>query len=146
MDLDALIPIFVCVVLPVMIVWLVSRVRINETNRKAEILLKAVESGAAVDPNLLSPAGKQKTLKEKLLGTLNGACITSLLGVMLLIGGCLYCNAFGWGINAGPVAALPVMGGILLAIGIALFIVYFTGKKMLAKEIEAEEMKHTEAN
>ena len=31
------------------------------------------------------------------------------------------------------------MGCILLAIGVALFIVYFVGKKMLSKEIEAEE-------
>ena len=30
-------------------------------------------------------------------------------------------------------------GVILLAIGISLFIAYFSGKKMLAKEIEAEE-------
>ena len=31
------------------------------------------------------------------------------------------------------------MGSILLAVGVALFIVYFTGLKMLAKEMEAEE-------
>ena len=30
-------------------------------------------------------------------------------------------------------------GGILLAVGLGLFISYFAGKKMLAKEIEAEE-------
>ena len=36
---------------------------------------------------------------------------------------------------------LPVAGAVMLAIGIALFIVYFVGKKMLAKEIDAEEKK-----
>ena len=36
---DILIPIAICVVLPVTIVWIVSRVRQNETNRKAEIML-----------------------------------------------------------------------------------------------------------
>ena len=30
-------------------------------------------------------------------------------------------------------------GGVLLAVGIGLFISYYVGKKMLAKEIEAEE-------
>ena len=36
-------------------------------------------------------------------------------------------------------AVVPaVFGGIWLAIGISFFIVYFVGKKMLAKEIEAE--------
>lgn len=37
---DILIPIGVCVVLPVMIVWLINRTRQNETNRKTEIMLK----------------------------------------------------------------------------------------------------------
>ena len=33
----------------------------------------------------------------------------------------------------------PIAGVILLAVGIGLFISYFVGKKLLAKEIEAEE-------
>ena len=52
MDFDILLPIGVCVVLPVTIVWLIMRTRQNETNRKAEIMLKAIEAGVAVDPNL----------------------------------------------------------------------------------------------
>ena len=31
------------------------------------------------------------------------------------------------------------LGGVTLGIGIALFVVYFIGKRMLAKEIQAEE-------
>jgi hypothetical protein len=31
-----------------------------------------------------------------------------------------------------------ILGGILLGIGISLIIVFFVGKKMLAKEMEAE--------
>ena len=31
------------------------------------------------------------------------------------------------------------MGSILLAVGVALFIVFFTGQKLLAKEMEAEQ-------
>jgi hypothetical protein len=37
-----------------------------------------------------------------------------------------------------------MLGGILLAVGVALFIVYFSGKKMLAKEIAAEEKQIVE--
>ena len=37
-----------------------------------------------------------------------------------------------------------LLGIILLAMGIAFFINYFVGKKMLAKEIEAEESKFIE--
>ena len=43
-----LIPLGICVVLPVMIVWLVNRTRQNETNRKTEIMLKAIEAGATL--------------------------------------------------------------------------------------------------
>ena len=46
-----LIPLGICVVLPVMIVWLVNRTRQNETNRKTEIMLKAIEAGATIDAN-----------------------------------------------------------------------------------------------
>ena len=43
------VPVFVCVVLPIVIVWLVARTRQNEANRKAEIMLKAIEAGVPVD-------------------------------------------------------------------------------------------------
>lgn len=46
---EILVPIGICVVLPVMIVWLVNRTRQNETNRKTEIMLRAIESGATID-------------------------------------------------------------------------------------------------
>jgi hypothetical protein len=32
-----------------------------------------------------------------------------------------------------------IFGGLFLSIGISLFVVFFVGRKMLAKEIEAEE-------
>lgn len=50
----ALVFLGVFVALPVLIVWLVNRTRQNETNRKTELLLKAMESGTPIDPNLLA--------------------------------------------------------------------------------------------
>ena len=41
--MNILVPLGVCVVLPVLIVWLVTRVRKNETDRKAEIMIKAIK-------------------------------------------------------------------------------------------------------
>ena len=137
------IPVFICVVLPVTIVWLVARTKQNETNKKAEIMLKAIESGAQVDLEQFNTTVKKspKTIKQELLEKLNGACITSLMGAGFLILGILravdpmfashmFLNKF-W---------LPA-GAVLLAVGIGLFISYFVGKKLLAKEIEAEEKK-----
>ena len=48
---DIILPLFMCVVMPVTIVWLVMRTKQNETNKMAEIMLKAIETGTPVDPN-----------------------------------------------------------------------------------------------
>ena len=138
---EIIIPICVCVVLPVMIVWLVMRARQNETNRKAEIMLKAIESGADIDLSVFNPkAKKEKTVKQQLLGRLTGACVTSLLGIAMIVASLFTSkNPSIMMFDAEDLGGLVVMGSILLAIGIALFIAFFVGRKMLAKEIEAEE-------
>lgn len=139
---DILVPIFICVVLPVAIVWLIARTRQNETNRKAEIMLKAIESGAQVDMNQFNTQKKSpKTLKQELLDKLTGACVTTFMGIAFLIWAFIgyYNPEFTDGRLFNRLA--PVTGGVLFAIGIGLFISYFVGKKMLAKEIEAEEKK-----
>ena len=141
---DAIVPICICVVLPSIIIWLIGRVKQNETNRKAEIMLKALDNGAKIDTDFLKSQSSSRTIKERLLGRLTGACVTGLLGVAFLVGGILICNATSWSIEDGPMCLLAPIGGILLAIGIALFIVYFVGKRMLAKEMEAEEKQIVE--
>lgn len=141
---DVIVPICICVVLPSIIVWLIGRVKQNETNRKAEIMLKALDNGAKIDTDFFKSSSGSRTIKEQLLKRLTGACVTSLLGVAFLIGGILICNATSWSFDDGPMCLLAPIGGILLAIGIALFIVYFVGKRMLAKEMEAEEKQIVE--
>ena len=130
---DIWVPLGVCVVLPVLIVWIVGRVRQNETNRKAEIMLKAIENGTSIDPGLFETKKKKYSVKKDLLEKLNGACITSLMGSAFLI-------LFLLKVPIGYAAHyLPLAAALLLAVGIGLFISYFAGKKLLAKEIEAEE-------
>ena len=132
------VPVFVCVVLPIVIVWLVARTRQNEANRKAEIMLKAIEAGVPVDMSQFEPEKKKgsKSIKQELLDKLNGAIITGLMGIGFLVLGILraidpqFAFLNKWWLPAG---------GVLLAVGIGLFISYYVGKKMLAKEIEAEE-------
>ena len=139
---DILLPIFICVVLPVTIVWLVSRSKQNETNKKAEIMLKAIEAGVPVDMEQFNTEKKApKTIKQDLLEKLSGACITTLMGIAFI--GLYFFNEYGPGVPKGFFFenTAPVAGGVLLAVGIGLFISYFAGKKMLAKEIEAEEKK-----
>ena len=134
---DNLIPIGVCVVLPIFIVWLNLRAKTNETNRKAEVMLKAIEAGKDIDADYFKPAEKTKTVKGQLLGKLTGACITFFIGAIVFT--VVWLMSSQGSIDSEDILGLSVLGGILVAIGIALFISFFVGKKMLAKEIEAEE-------
>lgn len=130
--MDILIPISICCILPVMIVWLTMRTAQNETDRKAEVMIKAIEAGIALDANFFKAQQKrQKSLKERLLGRFTGACVSALIGIAMLITGILF--------SSNMLQFYVLCGGILLSVGIALFIAYFAGRKMLAKEIEAEE-------
>lgn len=126
----------ICVVLPIAIVWLINRRKTNETNRRAEILLKAIEAGSTVDLNLFQEPQKQRSIKEKLLDRLTAAWVATLVGLPIIAFGismyCLLDNP------AAGVLMIAGIGGIILAIGIALFGVYFAGKKLLATELEAE--------
>ena len=134
-----LVPLGICVVLPVLIVWLVTRTRQNETNKMTEIMLKAIESGATIDANFFKDAHKkQKSTKERLLNRLVWGCATSILGVGLAVLGIIQWAT--WDSTASNDSfILPlVFAGIFLAIGIALFIGFFVGRKMLAREMEAE--------
>ena len=128
-----LLPISICVILPVLIVFIIGRVRQNETNRRAEIVLKAIENGQSIDPELFKSPKAKTSIKRDLLEKLNGACITTLMGLAFLLLCLFKVTTFGFD------AFLPYAAAAMLAAGIGLFVSYFAGKKMLAKEIEAEE-------
>ena len=138
---EILIPIGICVVLPVMIVWLINRTRQNETNRKTEIMLKAIEAGATIDADFFKAQQDNKapkTIKERLLRRLSGGCICTLIGIAIGVVGIV--NHVNWDgqISSDSGVTAMIIGGVLLGIGISLIIVFFVGKKMLAKEMEAE--------
>lgn len=130
---SVLVPIFVCVILPVAIVFIVMNARKHEASRKAEVALKAIEAGAPVDPNFFTPARKRQGVKQKLLEQLTGACITSLMGAAFIAFYVVEKENF-----------LGFAGGVMLAVGTGLFISFFVGRKMMAREIETEEKELAE--
>ena len=133
---DIIVPIGICVVLPVMLVWLVTRVRRNGIDKKTEVMLKAIESGATIDSDLFKEAPKKrKSTKERLLNRLICGCAASIIGAALTAIGIIPWMT----LEDDTFAPLLIFGGISLAVGIALFIGFFVGRKMLAKEMEAEE-------
>ena len=139
-----LVPLGMFVALPVLIVWLVTRTRQNETNRKTELLLKAMECGATIDTNLFKSPMQSKSIKERLLRRLTAGCIFTLMGVVFIIVSIVNKVNLQPGMSNDSTVVPAAFAGIWLAIGISFFIVFFVGKKMMAKEIEAEEKALTE--
>ena len=131
-------------VLPIVVVWLVVRQRMNETNSRTQIVMAAIEKNPDMDiEELLKKFARSgKLLKEKLLTKLLWGTLSSLLGIGL-IGSGAWLGWVGGGGSNDPFAA-ACFGLIALGVGIAFLINYFIGKRMLAKEIEAEEKLLTE--
>ena len=143
-ELIGMLPIILCgCVLPIMVVWLVVRKKTNETNARTQIVTAAIEKNPDLDVEelLKKISPKKKLLKEKLLSKLFWGFITSLTGIGLTGLG-IYMKSSGLGIDVDVQTAIA-FGVILLAIGAAFIINYGVGRKMLAKEIEAEESKTT---
>jgi hypothetical protein len=129
---EILIPIGVAVVLPVAIVAIVFKSALASDRNRKEIILAALEKNPNLDVEDLVKRMKKsnKLIKEKLLARLERGCLCCLMGVAFVL---LYFflsvqNEF-----------LIITGAALIAVGIAFLISYFVGRRMLAKEMEAEQ-------
>ena len=134
-----LVPIACGCVLPIMVVWLAIRQSMNETNQRTQIVLAAIEKNPDMDIEELMKkiSPKKKLLKEKLLSKLLWGSIITFLGVAL-IGFCIV-QVFVGGMPTADLQQFSLFGAVLSGIGIAFLVNYYVGKRMLAKEIEAEE-------
>ena len=134
-----------CVFLPIisiMSVWLVMRNKANETNKRTEVLLAAIEKNSDLDIEALirKMNPKSKTTKERLMGRLLWGLVFIAIGASTLLSDIYHVYTTGGVI--GPVDLFT--SGCLLLIGISFVAVFFISKRMLAKEIEAEEKKALE--
>ena len=141
--MSLLIPIACGCILPIFAIWMGIRKEINESKNRTQVMLAAIEKNPDVEIEELMAkiSPKKKLLKEKLLTKLLWGCITFLVGLGL-VGFGVYLGVNNIGGSDDPTTAV-CFGLTLLAIGIAFLINYSIGKKMLAKEIEAEERKLT---
>lgn len=127
-----LVPIFVCVVLPVSIVLIVALTKINVEYRRTQIIIKAIEANKDVDTDKLIESLKnpQKTPRELRNARLLRGCIFSLIGLVIAILGIVNL-AFGTALNKDMVTSTFLFGGISLAIGVSYLIVWnVTGKQV----------------
>ena len=144
LDFVEMIPVIVCgCILPIMCVWLITRRKINESRDRTQIVTTVLEKHPDMDVEELMKkiSPKKKLLKEKLLFKLLVGSIASVVGIGLV--------AFGFFLTTqethrwNDVQTSIVFGVILLGIGAAFIINYGVGRKMLAKEIEAEQNQLT---
>lgn len=130
------------VVLPTIIVWLVSRYKKHEIDKRTEMALAAIEKDSDLDLEAFFRKMNlpTRTIKEKLLDKLLWGCIFTIFGV------CIYMALAVFGmvinsVNADMFIGLSMVAVPSLGIGIAFLINYFVGKKALKQEMEAE-LKH----
>lgn len=128
-----LVPIGVAVVLPIAIVAIVFRSALASERNRKEIVLAVLEKNPDIDVEQLMKNLKksEKLIKEKLLARLERGCLCCLMGVAFML---LY---FFLGVQSEDL--IVVVGAALIAIGIAFFVSYFVGRRMLAQEMEAEQ-------
>lgn len=140
---DILVPIFVAALMPVAVVYIVFWSVRNNDDRRADVLIKAIESGNIVDADKLAEAlGKpRKSPRELLNGRLLRGCIFSLIGSFLII---IDIVKICCGAEMGDyrVTTLFIFSGISLAIGISYLIVFSYAKRQL--EVEANNNVETE--
>lgn len=123
------VPLGLLVVLPIIIVWIVYKSRINRDNKNTEIILKAVESNPNVDVDKLiaSMQRQVKTPQQILQLRLLRGCIFSLIGIA--IGGLVLAMALGGGCDYEDIYELLAIAAVSLAVGISYLIVYFVSRK-----------------
>ena len=134
---QVLIPLGIVVVLPVVIIALVMRNQRHEVDKKTEVMLKAVENGATLDPAFFQQTDnrRKRTIKDKLMGWLLAGCITTGLGVMTAL-----VMAYAFSLNGvlqkDPEDALFfIFPAVLIGVGVAFFIVRAVGNRTWAKEL-----------
>lgn len=136
--IEDLVPIAICVVLPIAIVWMTTRARIKRDNLRKEIILAAMEKNSDIDiEEMMKKLNRpRKLLKEKLIMRLLCGSMFVGFGILTYIALAVYMCIFGQDTNM--FIGLSFVAVPSLAVGIAFLINFFVGKNMLAKEMEAE--------
>ena len=140
--LEALIPAAV-ILLPIMFYYLHRR---NELRAKKEILLKEIEQGSIIDPEILAKSLTNPISEEqRLQKSLRLGIIFSFAGVVVAIATAIFhsyaeAQVGGAGWHASQMMSLTfvvtlvmVVAAIVLGVGIAYLVSYFNQKKRMNK-------------
>ena len=132
-----LVPICICAVLPISIVLIFYLSQMNSDNKRAQILIKAIENNNGIDADKLADALKKPEKKKTPLELLNlrllRGCIFSLIGIALMIIGIVCYNSLG-SLDVDSANVPLVFGGISFAVGLSYLIVYSVTRKQIDKK------------
>ena len=127
--IEILVPIGICVILPLGIFWLYYRAQMNKENKRTEIIMKALESNSNsnLDTDSLVKAleNTSKTPQGIRYARLQRGCQYTLLGIAL----CVVYLSNGKAIDSDMAFMMKFAGAASLAVGISYLIVYFVSGK-----------------
>ncbi len=136
---EIIVPIFICCILPIAIVLIVFLSKMNRDNKRAQFLIKAIESNPDLDVDKLAESLQTpvRSASELLNLRLLRGLIFGLCGVILLIiGTCSYCDEYRMTDDA---LAPLLLGGISFAVGLSYLIVYCVTRKQIIDSSEDKE-------
>lgn len=130
--MDVLVPISICVVLPIAIVLIIFMTAMNSDNKRTKVLIKAIEANNNIDADKLAAAfaKPRKTPLEILNKRLLRGCMFTFTGIVLIIVA-LVSLAYGTEFANDSVTLPMIFGGALLAIGLSYLVVYFVTRKQV---------------
>lgn len=136
---DILVPLGVCVALPVLIVWLTTRSKIIADKLRAQIILEAIRNNPNVDPKELAEMFKPATKSEKeiLNKRLQRGTVCSFLGLGGIIGSLLI-SYFGFFTSEDLMVAI-FLSVVVLAVGVGALVTFFYQRKQVANNDPQDE-------
>ena len=134
-----LVPLGICVALPVLIVWLTTRSKIIADKLRAQIILEAIKNNPTIDPNELAKMFKPATKSEKeILNTrLQRGTVCTVLGLGGIIGSLLI-SYFGFFTSEDLMVAI-FLSVIVLAVGVGSLVTFFYQRKQVANNDPQDE-------
>lgn len=126
--MDFWIPFGVCVVLPIAIVLIVFLTKINSDNKRAQVLIKAIESNNDINTDKLAEAmqNQKKSALEVLNLRLLRGCIFTFFGIALCTTKFVILDA-----PDSIKIILIVFGAASIAIGISYLVTYFVTRQQV---------------
>ena len=137
-----IITIGICVVLPVMVVWIVNKRKKNDTDRKTEIMLAAIEKNADVGnmeeilKGLTPPQeNPEQKAKRRMQSYLMWGTALTVIGAAIITA-YLISAIMGYIVIFQAINVICFLGVPALAFGIGMLLAYRAAKKSLAKTEE----------